>query len=857
MSLTNSDRIDASRSDCAGVVRRFRRLIGRGTILWSSLVCWFLLTGVTVAQPHSSQSLDLGFTPPMFQYRLALRAACHNLNLALRQEAGGYHGNDQDIVFAQAMVSMARLLDDSWLAVVGFHYWGNIELYQARYAAALEHSRAALRCLDPQLDIDHPATIDFARLARIDFKNAAALQLDEIAIIFTNWKKLDSAAAYARAAIKLLKLETPGNDALLANALDLCADALNQQGHWSEALQGYEEARDLLVATLAKLSASDRISASDAKLVLADTLRSIGYIKLEHPERPDRAEVQTDFRESLRLSEELSTPYEITEGKVALAIYFYEIGDIDQAFSWASAAADLADPSAAGNNADTLWKALSIEGKCLIGLHQFEKAETALRKAVGVIEGMRKEAGTDRHQDSTLYDSIAWFFAEKTGAYVALAQLLADENRTLEALRYTELSRQRALLDALAITASGRDTDMFFLQSHDIGITDRLNKLIPDQRTAIVEYLLGTDRGYAFVLKRASSTLPVTVKSISLTYPKVSSSKSLGSPIQSLDATIESFHNLIGKSYAAYPKEQAEELFDSLIAPVIPEIENEDTLVIVPAGKLWELPFQALPAIERPKHRYLIEDLAISYTPSLAVLEHLREVPLQTLSQDWMLAIGDPTIKQRDGKNSTDIAGTGEIIREAENLFGTNAVRSYTGQDATKARFLAEAPSKPVVFLATHAFLNGEDPLSSHFLLSPVPGQPGSERLTVSDLLSIKLDNRMALLFACDTERGRIVQGEGEIGLAWAFLHGGCLSTLVSQWPVDLQATAKLSGFFMQGLKQELERSGEKSFSIAELLRKAQLQLLNTDDFNHPFCWADIVLVGDPEWRWQSPEGKQ
>jgi CHAT domain-containing protein len=109
----------------------------------------------------------------------------------------------------------------------------------------------------------------------------------------------------------------------------------------------------------------------------------------------------------------------------------------------------------------------------------------------------------------------------------------------------------------------------------------------------------------------------------------------------------------------------------------------------------------------------------------------------------------------------------------------------------------------------------------------------------------------MAVLFACDTERGQVVQGEGEIGLAWAFLHGGCLATLVSQWPVEVQATAKLSSFFMQDLKQELKRSGETSFSTSELLRKAQLQLLNTDEFSHPFCWAGIVLVGDPEWRSQ------
>ena len=188
MHLVSSSRVEVCKSDCNEVVLRSHRVIGRSWILWAWLFCWFWLSGSVAAQPNSSQALDVGFTPPMLQYRLALRAACHSLNLALREEAGGYHGNDQDILLAQAMVSMARLLDDSWLALVGFHYWGNIDLYQARYAAALEHSKAALRCLDLQLDIDHPATIDFARSAQIDFKNAAALQLDEIAIIFANWR---------------------------------------------------------------------------------------------------------------------------------------------------------------------------------------------------------------------------------------------------------------------------------------------------------------------------------------------------------------------------------------------------------------------------------------------------------------------------------------------------------------------------------------------------------------------------------------------------------------------------------------------------------------------------------------------
>ena len=66
---------------------------------------------------------------------------------------------------------------------------------------------------------------------------------------------------------------------------------------------------------------------------------------------------------------------------------------------------------------------------------------------------------------------------------------------------------------------------------------------------------------------------------------------------------------------------------------------------------------------------------------------------------------------------------------------------------------------------------------------------------------------------------------------------------------MELRATAKLSGLFMRDLKEKLDQSGDRSFSIAELLRKSQMRLIGSDEFNHPFYWAGMVLVGDPDWR--------
>jgi CHAT domain-containing protein len=183
-------------------------------------------------------------------------------------------------------------------------------------------------------------------------------------------------------------------------------------------------------------------------------------------------------------------------------------------------------------------------------------------------------------------------------------------------------------------------------------------------------------------------------------------------------------------------------------------------------------------------------------------------------------------------------------------VFGQRAAIGFTGATATKSRFMAEAKRSSVFFLAAHAWLDGENPLSSFFALTPDPGQPDDGRLTASDIRATKMPDRLALLLACDTERGRIVEGEGEIGLAWAFLQGGCPAAIVSQWSVDLEATVRLSSGFLERLHQTLSQSPKSSFSIAELLRESELELLQDNRFNHPFYWAGFVLVGDEQWQW-------
>jgi CHAT domain-containing protein len=59
---------------------------------------------------------------------------------------------------------------------------------------------------------------------------------------------------------------------------------------------------------------------------------------------------------------------------------------------------------------------------------------------------------------------------------------------------------------------------------------------------------------------------------------------------------------------------------------------------------------------------------------------------------------------------------------------------------------------------------------------------------------------------------------------------------VASRWLVNDQSTALLMDKFYLGLKDGLPK--------AEALRQAKLQLIESEDFHHPFFWGSFTLIG-------------
>jgi CHAT domain-containing protein len=157
-----------------------------------------------------------------------------------------------------------------------------------------------------------------------------------------------------------------------------------------------------------------------------------------------------------------------------------------------------------------------------------------------------------------------------------------------------------------------------------------------------------------------------------------------------------------------------------------------------------------------------------------------------------------------------------------------------------KQTFLSGAAnSAALLHVSTHAFADVDRPENSRLLFSPDGANSEPVYVFLRELYGLDLSHvNLATISACDTERGKIMQGEGVQGFSRALLAAGANSSVTALWRVDDQSTAE----FMRQFYYFLELNKPKS----EALRLAKLRLLHSKSgLQNPAVWAAFVLNGD------------
>jgi CHAT domain-containing protein len=546
---------------------------------------------------------------------------------------------------------------------------------------------------------------------------------------------------------------------------------------------------------------------------------------------------------------------------------------------------------------DILWEARTTAGKVHLALGQPTLARQAFEEAIATIESLRLNVvGGEQEQQR--------FFEDKLFPYHAMVELLLAQNQTSEALVFAERAKARVLLDVMrggrvnvtkAMTADEQEQERS-LRSELISLSAQLRQglqaqpepadlanlkerllnarlkyealqtslyaahpelkaqrgeaqtltpeqavaLLPDAKTALLEFIVAEDKTFLFVLTgNAAAQTPVALKVFSVTIKQ-----------KELARLTEQFRQQLAQPGSPVNK-LGRELFDLLFKDASPLIRGKDKLVVAPDGPLWEMPFQALLS---PRNRYLAQDHAISYAPSLTVLREMIKLRQRKSSEaPTLLAVGNPAlgkeIIERRAALMSDrlepLPDAEKQVRSLSRFYDPRRSKVYVGEAATEARVKTEAGEHGILHMATHGILNDRSPMYSHLVLARTDEQDKEDGLLEAwEIVHLDLRADLAVLSACETARGRVGAGEGMIGLTWAFFVARVPATVVSQWQVRSDSTAELMVEFHRQL-QARDAKGTARVTKAEALRRAALKLLGSNQYHHPYFWAGFVVVGD------------
>jgi CHAT domain-containing protein len=370
---------------------------------------------------------------------------------------------------------------------------------------------------------------------------------------------------------------------------------------------------------------------------------------------------------------------------------------------------------------------------------------------------------------------------------------------------------------------------------------DQLATLVPNAETALIEYVVTDNETCVFVVTGEDVKQTGNGK----TSPSVSAHR-ISIEKDRLEQRVRTFHNKIS-SHDLNIDEAAQDLYKLLLKPVDDRLNGRTKFIIVPDGPLWKLPFNALKPASK---RFLIEDAEISYAPSLTALYEMRRLHDRSVGEKPLdvLAFGDPLQSLPHGKASRQ----GKLISESRlpdakqeaktiaNLFRPRG-RALIGEQADENNFRKLSGSARILHIATHGVVDNVSPMYSHVLLAEGDANHDG-RLEVWEIADMDINADLVTLSACETAGGKFSQGEGMIGLSWAFFIAGCRSTLVSQWKVESQGTAEL---MIEFYRRYSKRTGDTEMSKTEALRSASLKMLKSREYAHPFYWAGFALIGD------------
>jgi tetratricopeptide (TPR) repeat protein len=579
----------------------------------------------------------------------------------------------------------------------------------------------------------------------------------------------------------------------------------------------------------------------------------------------------------------------LNEGMVSYAQKDYA-NTIEQATQAAALAKQFGDD-------DLFWQARYSAGKAQYRSGKLDLARQAFVEAITIIETLRPQQRSGRQPR---------FYESRLAPYQAMVDVAVSEGKGNEAFDYAERAKSRALTGVLrsgkawitkTMTPREREQERKFLidvaafntkiqrererQNPNKG---RLNDLTEKLRMAQKDYAAFRDRLFArrpqlktlrgegkridaaraaALLTGAETALLDFVETDEGVYlfafTKTGGRARTRQPVSplkiyilgvdrgDLNTRVTRFQEAITiRSDDA--QAQARELYDLLLKPAQEQIAARTHLVIAPDAVSWSLPFQAL---QTEDGRYLIENYAVSYAPSLTALSAIsalraRPKPRRAPPPSLLALVNpalSPVIENRiksilPAEKTSQAPDAQNEVNELIKLYGEQRVAFLVGPGASENRMKAEAGKYDLLHLNVRGVLNETAPLFSFTALSSSVEGKEDGALEVREIFDLDLKSELAVIPASELAWPKAGAMRSMTGLTWALFVAGCPATVVSRWRCDESSDLTLE------FHRRIKASWRKE-SKARTWQEAVRQSLSLEERRHPYFWAGFSMLGD------------
>ncbi|MBP6909290.1 MAG: CHAT domain-containing protein [Candidatus Saccharicenans sp.] len=553
------------------------------------------------------------------------------------------------------------------------------------------------------------------------------------------------------------------------------------------------------------------------------------------------------------------------------------------------------------NEDRTLWESYLEKGNLLKKQGKLTEARFYYLNSINIIESLRSKLSMEEDKASFLGSD------KRLNAYHNLIDLLinlnkekGDQNYLTQAFSFVERAKSRAFLDSIESSNLEKeipaDPKLINQEKEIMSDMSKLyTKLIApdlpeDERTTILQEVKSLEDKLDNIKRQIRSQSPAYAN---LTYPEIITYEQASKEFAKSKTAVFTFvvgedsaygFALTGQGLKVYPIPARSDLrlrvinhrkaisdtdnsdfqsgrllYDLLLKPGM--VEGIKNLIIIPDDILNLLPFETLLTGSQPDD-WLIKNYTVYYAPSLSSLRELanhQNRKNRAKPQHNLLAVGDPYYGELEDKYQelstkaifkdfyalTDLKFyrlrySHEEIKRISSLIPKSTLleREKASEDLVKSANLSDYK---IIHFAAHGLIDDQKPARSAIILTldNDPAQDGF--LQMREVFNLRLNADLVVLSSCQTGLGQFVKGEGIEGISRAFFYAGSSSVVMSLWTINDQVSSQ----FMERFYYHLKNSED----LAQAIRQAKLEMIESGVVSHPYYWAGFILSGDGSTR--------